>query len=368
MTWTLHPARELARWGAAWDAVNGAGGDVPFLTASFIAPLLAEFGGGRELLAIHAAGGAPDAMALVSPAGRGAWQTFQPSQLPLGAWVMRGGASPEALLPALLRRLPGFALNLGLTQLDPLLVPRPAETETLRTLDYIETAWVDIDGTFDAYWEARGKNLRQNMAKQRRKLEAEGVAPNLETVTAPGEVAQCLRDYGALESGGWKAGGGTAIHADNPQGRFYRAVLETFCAHGRGRIFRYCFGDKVVAMDLCVESADTLVVLKTTYDESYRNVSPAFLMRQDALRQIWAEGRIRRVEFYGKRMEWHTRWTDNARTLYHVNGYRWSRLPALHAWLAARRSVAATPPAEAPAEAAKVAPADAATASTEGRA
>jgi hypothetical protein len=28
------------------------------------------------------------------------------------------------------------------------------------------------------------------------------------------------------------------------------------------------------------------------------------------------------VEFYGPLMEWHTRWTDRARDIYHVNFYR----------------------------------------------
>ena len=155
-------------------------------------------------------------------------------------------------------------------------------------------------------------------------------------------MADGLRDYGALESTGWKAGGGTAIHPDNAQGRFYLAMLQAFCTRGLGRIYRYRFGDKVVAVDLCVENSDTQVVLKTTYDETYRTVSPAFLMRQEELRGLWAEGRIRRVEFYGKLMEWHTRWTDKARTLYHLNYYRWGFLPQLHAWVGERRRVTAT--------------------------
>ena len=61
-------------------------------------------------------------------------------------------------------------------------------------------------------------------------------------------------------------------------------------------------------------------------------------MRQDELKALWAEGRIRRVEFYGKVMEWHTRWTDQSRTLYHLNCYRWSLLPRAHAWIAARKT------------------------------
>jgi hypothetical protein len=47
-------------------------------------------------------------------------------------------------------------------------------------------------------------------------------------------------------------------------------------------------------------------------------------MRQDAFREVFDDGRLRRIEFYGRMMEWHTRWTEHSRTLYHVNLYRWA--------------------------------------------
>lgn len=68
------------------------------------------------------------------------------------------------------------------------------------------------------------------------------------------------------------------------------------------------------------------MILKTAYDESIRSYSPASLMREEVFRQLWDAGRIRRIEFYGRLMDWHTRWTEQSRTLYHVNWYRWPSL------------------------------------------
>ena len=82
-------------------------------------------------------------------------------------------------------------------------------------------------------------------------------------------------------------------------------------------------------MDLCVESGNVLVVLKTTYDEKVKVVSPATLMRHEIVSRLFEEGRITRVEFYGKAMEWHLRWTNDLRLLYHVNRYRWSGIKRL---------------------------------------
>lgn len=50
-------------------------------------------------------------------------------------------------------------------------------------------------------------------------------------------------------------------------------------------------------------------------------------MRQEAFRKLFEEGQIRRIEFYGRVMDWHTRWSDDVRTMYHVNYYRWPFLP-----------------------------------------
>jgi hypothetical protein len=83
-------------------------------------------------------------------------------------------------------------------------------------------------------------------------------------------------------------------------------------------------------------------VLKTAYDESVpANLSPTLLMREEATRTLFEAGRFTRLEFYGRVMEWHTRWTEEVRTMYHVNYYRWPGLARLHALLDARTAARA---------------------------
>ena len=72
-----------------------------------------------------------------------------------------------------------------------------------------------------------------------------------------------------------------------------------------------------------------LVVLKTTYDESIRQLSPAFLLRESELQEIFAQGQVRRIEYFGRLMDWHTKMTPNKRTLYHLTAYRWPMLKLL---------------------------------------
>ncbi|KQQ87033.1 GNAT family N-acetyltransferase [Massilia sp. Leaf139] len=340
MSWTLYPAREFARHADDWARLHAA---LPaphassLLAADFVAPLLDQFGRGDELLACLRDGDTVRAMALVHPSRRGAWITFQPAQAPLGLWLQQPGLDTAALARGLLGALPGFPLLLALTQLDPMLHPRPADGPCTRSLDYIDTARVRLHGSFDDYWNARGKNLRGNLKKQRARLEREGVATRMVVDRAPAAMAQAVADYGRLETSGWKGQEGTAVSAGNAQGRYYRAMLEALAARGAASVYRYYFGEQLVAMDLCVEDADSIVVLKTAYDERVpANLSPTLLMREEACRSLFEGGRFERLEFYGRVMEWHTRWTEEVRTMYHVNYYRWPGVKRLHLMLEAR--------------------------------
>jgi len=328
-TWKTLPTKALAQDGAVgdeWDRLNAQGGNLPFLDAEAIANALEVFGNGQELLMVGSAAGRTVAMLVATPAGSLRWQTFQPAQIPLGAWVAEPGVDLEALAGSLNRGGLGLCVTFSVTQVDPRFAPRKADSASSRTADYIETGWIDIAGSFEDFWNGRGKNLRQNMRKQRNKLETEGIAGRMRKITEPGEMAAVIGRYGVLESAGWKAASGTAIHPDNDQGRFYTRLLEKAAARGEAFVYEYLFDERTVAVNICVGRGDTITILKTTYDESTHPFSPAFLLLQDILEEMHGEGRWKRVEFYGRMMEWHTRWTDQKRTLYHLTCYRWPLL------------------------------------------
>ena len=348
MNWTLHPIKQFAEYANQWDALAQSRPGTPFLETAFLQPSVVTFGAGNELLCLLHSKDRLRAAVIMQRGKKGIWQTFQPSQLPLGAWISDGKVDLVAACNELMDQLPGCTLGIGASQLDPRIQVRPDNGPKVRTQDYIQTAWVDVEGSFEAYWEARGKNLKQNTRKQRNKLLAEGIEIGMECVTGPEDVKKAIEDYGSLESTGWKAADGTAILSDNAQGHFYQIMLENFCALGRGRIYRYWFGEKIVAMDLCIHDHAAIVILKTAYDESYKTTSPSTLMRHDQFQQLFAEHKFPRIEFYGKVMEWHTRWTTQSRTIFHVTLYRWAWLKRLHAWLAAstKESTQEIPPSD----------------------
>jgi CelD/BcsL family acetyltransferase involved in cellulose biosynthesis len=310
-----------------WDRLSADRLDLPFMRSDAVAAALAVFGTGQEVLLVGRQGPVVHAMLVLVPEGRLRWRTFQPSQLPLGAWVAASRTSLPALAHDLIRGPLRFCLVLSITQIDPLQSPRQDDTGHIKYTDYIDTAWLDVQGSFDDYWAARGKNLRQNMRKQRNKLAAEGIVTQLRIWTAENDMAPALARYGALESHGWKAGQGTAIEANNDQGRFYTRLFEQSARRGEALVTEYLFNDQTVAMNLGLIRGGTLVVLKTAYDESVpKALSPASLLREEELQRFHAGTEIRRIEYYGKVMDWHTKLTDNKRGVYHLTVYRWPLL------------------------------------------
>jgi hypothetical protein len=329
MNWQLFPAKDFATHREAWDGLNRQGPNTPLLESRFVEPLIRHFGTGEEQLAIAGPLHEPVAMAIISRVKFGVWSTFQPAQAPLGLWLSATGHSLEDLLTSLSACLSVTTILFGINQQDPYFSDRPTDDSHITTIDYIQTAHIDINQTFDEYWSARGKNLRHNLKRQRNRLEREGTQIRLEVLTQPEDMLIAIRHYGELESSGWKSKEGSAIHVDNVQGRFYIDALSAFAATGQCRVYRYYYDDKLVATDLCVLGNGIIIILKTTYDETIETSSPAMLMRQEVFQQLFDDQTLRRIEFYGRVMDWHTKWSDNFRIMYHINFYPWIFLKIL---------------------------------------
>jgi hypothetical protein len=326
MGWTFHLALEnFSRYCDLWDEVNRSHGDHLVLDSLFVEPLVRQFASEKTLLAVCEDKEKP-LLALVEPAMKAMWQTFQPSQAPIGLAVFgaRDGILLSQQISGLMRALPGYAVGLSFTQQDP-------DFSSFKTLngafaverlDYVETARLTVPKDWEDYWRSRSKNLTHNLLRQRRRLEEKGRKVELAAERDSRGVASAIEEYGILESSGWKGKAGTAVSKDNSQGRFYQEMLENFCVRREGIIYRLLIDGKAVASDLCLERDGRIVILKTAYDEEVKGLSLGLLLHMEIFRTLSQERRIRVIEFYGRVRDWHLKWTDEIRTMYHVNFYR----------------------------------------------
>jgi hypothetical protein len=334
MTWLFQPALEAFESNCArWDALNAQLGRHILLDSLFVKCLLKYFGNADVLLGIR--GDGVPGMAFLEKKSIGLWETFQPSQAPLGLILSAKTGDTCEALTSLLRSLPGYALQMSVLHQDPAFSPfQPVgRTGHVESLDYIRTATIPLRGTFEEYWRAREGGVRKNNNRLRRRLAEKGLQLDFVVIRQPSDVADAICEYGRLESKGWKAREGTAVSPENSQGRFYREMLEAFCERGEGAIFQLRVNGEVIASEICLIRTEMLVLLKTSYDEEWSVYSPSFLLREDILRLLYADGVVRKYEFYGPLMEYQLRWTDQVRTLYHLTCYR-------HGWLSHLKDVA----------------------------
>jgi hypothetical protein len=330
MVWRFQNAlHSFPSFSKDWDRINQQRANHILLDSLFINPLLRNFGSKKMLLAVCEDAQAPR-MALIEPARPGFWQTFQAGQAPLGAIVLTEADDAAAQsMEDLLHALPGFALGFSVTQQDPdfTCFGNLNGTPAVETLDYIQTPRLTICGKYEDYWKQRSKNLTHNLSRQRRRLKEQGGILELATDRKAEAVSDALHEYGLLESTGWKGEEGSAVAADNVQGRFYREMLENFCHRGEAVIYRLRLNGKTVASDLCLERNGTLVILKTAYDENVPGLSLGLLLHQEIFQSVFEERKIRVIEFYGRLRDWHTKWTNEIRTMYHINFYRSAWVP-----------------------------------------
>jgi Acetyltransferase (GNAT) domain len=331
-TWKNYPGLQIERDHTLleeWNRLNAAHCNLTFLDSMAIIAALKHFGTGHERLLIAFENSKIVAMFVLAPKGLFRWQTFQPSQLPLGVWVSSQCSRLDEFSQDLRHGPLGYCWILSITQLDSQFNSYSTEKGDSLHSHYIDTSWIDIEGSFIDYWNGRGRNLRQNMKKQRTKLLAKNLQIEMQVLKNYADMASAVQRYGAMESLGWKAGNRTAIHPDNAQGHFYRELLEKASLDGEAAVYQLLFNDQVVAMNLCLIRNTTLVVLKTTYDESIEGISPAFLLREKELQEIFSQEKIQRIEYYGKIMDWHTKLSDNKRSVYHTTFFKWEFLKNL---------------------------------------
>ena len=163
-------------------------------------------------------------------------------------------------------------------------------SDWVEKLDYIQTARIQLEGTFEEYWTGREDRLRKNNDRLRRRMAEKGLSLDFGIVRDPSGVGNAIREFARMETKGWKAQGGTAVAADNAQGRFYQAVLEDFCARGEGVIYQLRIDGQVVATDICLVRGSMQILLKTAYDEEWSVYSPGVLIREDIMRDVyWAD-------------------------------------------------------------------------------
>lgn len=335
-TWELLDASAaFDQYRDEWDRLNA---DLcasnPYFDSRFIQNLIAYFPEAGLTLCVLKENGSVEGLLLVRQSRFGKWALYKPPQAQIAPVLVRNFSSVNTLL----KSLPPTAIVVDFLSQDPEISILGASTPNHHAVTpYAHTVSVAIDGDFARYWQHRPKKLRQNVERRMRRVGDLGRQLVLRTVIDSSQMDAGVARYGEMESKGWKGQAGTAIHIDNEQGRFYADMLKDFSKTRQARIYELCFDDDVVAMRLAITSADMIVMLKTTYDESLSKLSPGRLLLYKVLEKEFEADSFSTIEFYTNANSDLRAWATDDRWIQHYMLFRNSLVARMHGAAAALR-------------------------------
>ena len=169
-----------------------------------------------------------------------------------------------------------------------------------------------LPDSFDGYLAARTAKFRNHLKRSQRKLANAGALSTQEVDGSGNSLDAGLDALMRIEHASWKHEHGSAISAVEHQTGFYRQ----FClgAHEEGRLHLQwlTIDGQPVAYNLGYLQGDHYHYLKTSYDQSLRELSPSTVLRARLIESLIGRG-LKVFDFPGEPYEWETQWTDTVR-------------------------------------------------------
>jgi hypothetical protein len=191
---------------------------------------------------------------------------------------------------------------------------------------YAQNIKLRIAGSFADYWQARPKRLRKDITKSFNRLNKDSIQISHKAIDDKQHMPDAINRYGMLEIQGWKGKNGTAIHPSNTQGQFYNALLLSFTHNKHALVFESYIDEQLVASRLCIRNEQTLIILKTTFDENYSHYGLGKLNRYKLIEYLFDNQYVKCVDFYTHASKEQVYWSTEQRPMYNASFYRFSTI------------------------------------------
>ena len=181
-------------------------------------------------------------------------------------------------------------------------------------------------GAFSEYRQKMKHGWRE-IERRRRKLVREHDA----SFRLIGSGADWLEDLNrglTLEAKGWKGDRRTAVLSSQPTERFYRAIVHDLHERGEFAPSSLWVDGRIVAFDLALVHDSRYYLLKTAYDEDFREHGPGLILRLSVIERCFEMG-LDAHEFLGLDMPWKRLFSTDEREHRVVRAYARRPLPLL---------------------------------------
>lgn len=144
-----------------------------------------------------------------------------------------------------------------------------------------------LAGTFDDYWSARSKSLRQNVRRDRQKAESRG---RLEFQISSDADAESMEALIRLHAARWQSAGEPGMIAANRSAEFLKDVSTEFARGGMLRMFTLRFDGQIAALILAFVYANRIFNYITAFDPEHEALGLGRTLLFEALRYSFENG------------------------------------------------------------------------------
>lgn len=171
--------------------------------------------------------------------------------------------------------------------------------------------FIRLDGSYNDYLMKKSGNFRYNLKRKEKKLNALGDVAYL-TRSDFGTIDDAYNAVLHIEENSWKHKHGTAITSVDRQRVFYKELCERAEAKGWLRLRFFTLNKEPVAYNMGLIKNGAYYLLKLSYHDRFRQMSPGTLLIARLVEELTREG-IKEFDFAGEPYEYEKQWTDDYR-------------------------------------------------------
>lgn len=193
--------------------------------------------------------------------------------------------------PVLLRHVP-LSGPIG----DALLAALREAGATWRGLDPFARPVATPAQSYEAFIRrAYGRSRRKGLKRLRNALSTDATL-TVESRTDPQGCAAATETFLALEAGGWKGAGGTALAQKDATRTMLAQLFRPDLPPGSRRVDQLLIGGRPIAISMSLMQDGTAFLWKTAYDEALRRHAPGIVLEDAIVQALHAEPALRGLD------------------------------------------------------------------------
>lgn len=179
--------------------------------------------------------------------------------------------------------------------------------------------FLSINTDWESFLNSKSKHFREEQKRKINKMRKTGQLDFVK-VSNPEQIHEAMRDILIIERNSWKEKEGSSLTAVPGLQEFYLDVAEAFAKKHCLCTYLAYFNSVPIAHLFGIAYESRYYALKTSYDESYKELSPGVVLFNYALQDIF-QSKLKEFDFLGVESRWKNEIASDTRDLVNIFVY-----------------------------------------------